>query len=111
MRVRGRPLPDLGLLLETHRSRMTVSGPRGEYEQKSGVGLGDHRVALARSQLEQVARGGRDPIAGGRRQLDLSVDNDDSGVLVNLVVLQFLPTRKQEEDHPGIVAAREDPRL
>ena len=69
--------------------------------------LGD----LAGIELEQVARGGGDAIASRCLHLDLAVGDDEASPLVDLVLLQLLPGRQDQQDGAGVLGGREDLRL
>ena len=80
-------------------ARVTVPGPRREHDQQARVGDRLGRVALVR-----VEHGGAARAAGLPAELDLAVDHDHVGALVDLVVLQFLARGEVDQDRPRFTA-------
>jgi len=107
-RVLGRALPNLGLLLERHRTGVTVSRPGAEDVQQPGVGAGDDGPPLARLELEEVAGGSGLRAAVGSGDLDLAIGDDESSALVYLVLLQLLAGGQAEQHRAGVLAGGED---
>jgi hypothetical protein len=96
-------LARFGLLLERHRAWMAIAGPRGEDQQKAGIGPRGNRVALGRVELEEVAGICRDSLSESG-DVDLAVDDDHPCALVHLVLLHLLPGRKMQHYGPRILS-------
>jgi len=104
-------LAHFGLLLERHRTWVTVARPRGEDQQKAGIGPRGNRVTLGWVELEEMAGTCRDSLLIGAGDIDLAIDDDHPCALVHLVLWYLLPGRKLQDDGPRILSRGEDLRL
>ena len=72
---------------------MAVAGRRCEHELTPRVGPRPHLVALAGVEDCEEPGAGGDRLAGAAADVDLAVDDDEVGALVDLVVLKELAGR------------------
>jgi len=63
--VLGRAGPNLVLLLEGQRPRVSDPWPRGQEQQEAGVGASENIMAFARVELDQQPRATRDALTSG----------------------------------------------
>ena len=77
--------------------RMSLARPGREHEHQPGVGDGPDGMALAGFEVRQEAGTARDLLTTVR-DLDLAVDDEQIGTLVNLVLLELLARRQLDRD-------------
>jgi hypothetical protein len=85
------------------RAGMPVAGPRREHEQQPRVAAGADLVALAGVEDREEARTAGHGLAAAR-DLDLAVDDEQVGALVDLVVLELLARRQVQRDGARLAA-------
>src|SRR4051794_5961863 len=87
------------------RARVPVARPRGKHEEQARVRTGAHLVALCGVEHREQAgpAGQRAPVV---RDLDLAVDDDEIGALVDLMVLELLAGGQLDRDRARRPARR-----
>ena len=84
---------------------MSVARPGRQYEQEARIGDGAHLVPLVR-----VEHGGEPGAARDRvtavAHFHLSVDDDEIGAFVYLVLLERLARGQVDGDRPGLAGAK-----
>src|SRR6185295_14669971 len=83
--------------------RVPFAGPRREHEENPRVILGAHLVPLLGRRERESAWPGLERFATRILDLDPSVDDDDPGALVHLVILQLLTGGEVDEDRSALL--------
>ena len=96
--------------LDVAQARVAVAGPGGEQQQQAGVGAGADLVALVWIEHCEEAWPARFAAAVAR-DLDLAVDHEQPGALVDLVLLERLPGGQRYEDGSPLALGMENLRL
>jgi hypothetical protein len=104
----GRSAPYVRLSLESHRSRMTGTGPGRKQQEKARVCEGIDFVALLGRYLHQSPGLGRRRRAGVARDPYLTADNGEPRTLMDLVVLEHLPRGKVKHDGASLLSREQD---
>ena len=88
---------------------MPGPGPGRQQQENLRSAVARHRVALVRLEVGERARGSLD-LAVGARDPHGALDDEEPGVLLDLVVAELLPRIEADEDRPRLVLALQDDR-
>jgi hypothetical protein len=88
---------------------VALAGPRREQKEDLGACVAPHRVALVGLEVGECPRRGLDLLAA-RSNVRLPVDDEQPGVLLDLVVAEFLPRLEADQDRASLVLAHQDHR-
>src|SRR3954452_24645811 len=88
-------------------AEMPGPGPGREQQENLRSVVASHRVALVRLEVGERARGSLD-LAIGARDPHGALDDEEPGVLLDLMVAEFLPRIEADEDSPRLVLTLQD---